>query len=138
MKSSGNTTRSEPSEAAHVRATRTLAALPSTSPTVGLSWASVILNSAAPSLMTYAHFVHNYDAPPLGPQSPLLDRAYALGDGKQPEQTADNEGDAHRCRAQILHPPDLRIVVRGQAVGELLDRGIEQLNDQHQKHHGDQ
>src|ERR1700758_2300645 len=126
MNSSGNTTRSAPWAAARARAVRALAALPSTSPTVGLSWASVILNSAARSFMTYAHFIHNYGTPNGWLQLPSLDRAYAFGDGEQPKQGADDQRDAHRGRAQILHPPDLRIVIRGQAVGELLDGRIEQ------------
>src|SRR6516165_6908701 len=119
MKSSGNTRRSAPSAAALTRAARTLAALPSTSPTVGFSWASVILNSAVRSLMTYAHFVYKYDTPRPLRQSPSSDRAYALGDGKQPEQGANNERNPHRRRAQILDAADLRIVSRRQAVGKL-------------------
>src|SRR5215472_3623798 len=138
MKSSGNTTRSAPSAAAFARPARALVALPSTSPTVGLSWASVILKSAARSFMTYTHFIHKYGAPTVGLQLPSLDRAYAFGDGKQPKQGADDQRHAHRGRTQILHPPDLRIVISGQAVGELLDGGVQQLNDQHQQHHGDQ
>ena len=38
----------------------------------------------------------------------------------------------------ILDPPDLRIVIGGQPVGKLLDRGIEQFNDHHQRHRADQ
>src|ERR1700749_2044511 len=109
MKSSGNTIRSAPSAVARSRAARTLAALPSTSPTVGFSWARVILNSAVRSLMTYAHFVYKYDAPHPLRQSPSSDRAYALSDGKHPEQRADNQRNPHRRRAQILDPADLRI-----------------------------
>ena len=44
MNSSGSTTRSAPSARALSRAARALAALPVTSPTVGFSWASVIVN----------------------------------------------------------------------------------------------
>src|SRR5206468_12183606 len=44
MNNSGSTTRSAPSALALSRATRALAALPVTSPTVGFSWASEIVN----------------------------------------------------------------------------------------------
>src|SRR5215204_2987664 len=44
MNSSGSTRRSAPSALALSRAARAFAALPVTSPTVGFSWASVIVN----------------------------------------------------------------------------------------------
>src|SRR5215831_697403 len=97
MKSSENTIRSAPSAAALARAVRTLAALPSISPTAGLSWASVILNSALRSLITYAHIGYNKYAPwRAGLQSTALDRSYALGDGKQPEQAGHQQRNADR------------------------------------------
>src|SRR5580704_1312895 len=130
MNSSGSTRRSEPSAAAWARAARALAALPSISPTVGFSWASVILNSAVRSLITYAHIGYNNDGLCHGElQSPALDRSYALGEGKQPEQAGHYQRDADRGRSQILDSADLRIVIGGQPVGKLLDRGIEQFHD---------
>src|ERR1700756_531096 len=131
MKSSGSTTSSAPSLAARARAARALTALPSTSPTVGLSWASVILNSAVRSLITYAHIGYNNNVPSrAGLQSPALDRSYALGDGKQPEDASHQQSDADRRRSHVLDPPDLRVVIGGQAIGELLDRGVEELDNQ--------
>src|SRR5581483_1231963 len=128
MNNSGNTTRSAPSVAARARAARALAALPSTSPTVGLSWASVIFNSAVRSFITYAHIGYNDNGPlrEFG-QSPASDRSHAFGDGKQPEQRGHQQHDADRGRAHVLDPADLRIVIHGQAVGQLFDRGVEQL-----------
>src|ERR1700757_4788662 len=129
MKSSGNTTRSAPSLAARARAARALAALLSTSPTVGFSWGSVILNSAVRSLIRYAHIGYNNNVPSrAGLQSPALDRSYALGDGKQPKGTGHQQCDADRRRSHVLDPPDLWVVIGGQAVGELFDRGIEELD----------
>src|ERR1700755_1873315 len=111
MNNSGSTTRSAPSAAARTRAARAFAAFPSTSPTVGLSWASVILNSAVRSFITYAHIGYNYNGLrlPLG-QSPASDRSHALGDGEQPEQRGHQQHDADCGRAHILDPADLRIV----------------------------
>src|SRR5215831_7876335 len=125
MKSSENTIKSAPSAAALTRAARTLAALPSMSPTVGLSWASVILNSALRSLITYAHIGYNKCAPWRAElQSPALERSYALGDGKQPKKAGHQKRHADRCRAHVLDPPDLQIMVGGQPIGEFFDRGI--------------
>src|SRR6201995_528629 len=133
MNNSGSTTRSAPSAAARARAARALAALPSTSPTVGLSWASVILNSAVRSYITYAHIGYNDNGPQrAGLQSLASDRSHALSDGKQPEQRRHQQHDADRGRAHVLDPADLRIVVGGEPVGQFLDRGIEQLDHQHQ------
>ena len=36
---------------------------------------------------------------------------------------------ADRGRTHVLDPADLQVVVGGQAIGELLDRGVEQLDD---------
>src|ERR1700739_735674 len=102
MKSSGSTTSSAPSLAARARAARALTALPSTSPTVGLSWASVILNSAVRSLITYAHVGYNDNGPRrAAPQSPASDRSHALSDGKQPEQRRHQQHDADRGRTHV-------------------------------------
>src|ERR1700726_2719613 len=133
MNSSGNTRRSAPSAAARTRAARALAALPSISPTVGFNCASVIMNSAVRSVITYAHIGYkNNDPWHAGLQWPALDRSYALGEGKQPEQAGHYQRHADGGRAQILDPADLWIVIGGEPVGELLDRGIEQFHDQHQ------
>src|SRR5450755_1029057 len=51
MNNSGSTRRSAPSSAARARAARAFSALPATSPTVGFSWASVIANWLARSVM---------------------------------------------------------------------------------------
>src|SRR6266568_4588838 len=88
MNNSGNSTRSAPSADACARAARTLAALPSISPMVGLSWASVTANSLRRSVMA------------------------ALS--------------------------DLLVVIHGQAVRELFDRGVEQLDHQHERDRADQ
>src|ERR1700743_3694788 len=103
MNNSGSTTRSAPSAAARTRAARALAALPSTSPTVGLSWASVILSSVGRSVIPYAHIGYNEDAPRRpGLQTLGLDHTHALGDGKQPEQRGHQQHDADRGRAHVL------------------------------------
>src|SRR4051812_1678773 len=164
MNSSGSTTRSAPSAFALSRAARALAALPVTSPTVGFSWASEIVNlgsvmgamvprtranckcslqsafkrsdagsreeSASKQKLRYAVLIRISTA--------YLERAYAFGDGKQPERPAHQQRDADRRRPHVLDPPDLRIVVGGEPVGELLDRGIEDLDHQHERHRRDQ
>ena len=45
---------------------------------------------------------------------------------------AMHQRDADRGGAHVLDPPDLRIMVGGETVGELLDGGVEQFDDQHQ------
>src|ERR1700761_9193069 len=54
MNSSDSTTRSAPSALSRARALRAFTALPSMSPTVGLSWASVILNSVMGTMVPCA------------------------------------------------------------------------------------
>src|SRR6476661_681160 len=164
MNSSGSTTRSAPSALALSRATRALAALPVTSPTVGFSWASEIVNlgsvmgrwclaeeqtanarfkafssevgtgsheeNASKQKLRYAVLILISTA--------YLERAYAFGDGKEPEGASHQQRDADRRRPHVLDPPDLRIVVGGEPVGQLLDGGIEDLDHQHERHRRDQ
>src|ERR1700678_382081 len=132
MTNSGNTTRSAPAARACARAARALAALPATSPTAGFNWASVTVKWVAGSVMERWCLARGQTA------IAWSDRAYALGDGEQPEQARHDQRDAHRRRAHILDPADLRIMLGGQPVGELLDRGIEQFDHQHQGDGGDQ
>src|SRR5690242_7056785 len=164
MNNSGSTSRSAPSVLAWSRAARALAALPVTSPTVGFNCASVIVKlgsvmerwclaqeqtanarlvafssevgtgsrqeNASKQKPTYAVLIPTSTA--------YLERAYTFGDGKQPERPGHQQCDADRRRPHVLDPPDLRIVVGGQPVGELLNRGVEDLDDQHKRHRCDQ
>src|SRR3569623_1659423 len=120
MNSSGKTTRSALAARAVSRAARALAALPATSPTGGLSCASVILNSA--SLMA----------------SPASDQPQPLDDRKNPEHARHQQRYADGGGAHVLDLTDLLVVLHGQAVGELLDRGVEQLDHQHEGDGADQ
>src|SRR3954447_1912 len=164
MNNSGSTRRSAPSALALSRAARALAALPVTSPTVGFSWASVIVNLGsvmgrwclAQEQTANARFIAFSSEAGTGSReenaskqklryavlirisTAYLERAYAFGDGKQPEGASHQQRDADRRRTHVLDPPDLRIVVGGEAVGELLDRGIEDLDHQHERHRRDQ
>src|SRR6516225_8625047 len=108
MKSSEKTTRSAPSAAARARAARALAALPSTSPTVGLSWASVMMNWSVRSVMAIRC---TSVAPSAIARS---EHSHALGDGEQPEDAGHDQGDTDRRRAHVLDMLDLGIVIHGQ------------------------
>src|SRR6185503_13693713 len=164
MNNSGSTSRSAPSALALSRAARALAALPVTSPTVGFNWASAMVNlgsvmglwclaqeqtandcfvafssevdtgsreeNAAKQKLRYAALI------PIS--TAYLERAYAFGDGKQPERPGHQQRHADRRRPHVLDPPDLRVVGGGEPVGELLDRGIEDLDHQHERHRRDQ
>src|SRR6266566_7416872 len=110
MNNSGNSIRSAPSALAWARAARALAALPATSPTVGFSWASVIKNWEPGSVM------RRWCTALVQTAIACLERAYAFGDGKQPEQAGHDQRHADRGRAHVLDPPDLRIMFGGQPV----------------------
>ena len=58
--------------------------------------------------------------------------------GEQPEQPGHDKRDADRGGSHVLDPPDLRIMVGGQAIGEFFDRGVEQFDHQHQHDRRDQ
>src|SRR5690242_10998606 len=118
MNNSGNSTRSAPSAMARERATRAFAALPSISPMVGLSWASVTANASKRSVMAAVL---------------ALEESQSLDDGDDPECAGHQQRDAHCGRAHVLDPADLLVVIHGQAIGELLDRSVEQLDDQHEQ-----
>src|SRR5690349_2821665 len=164
MNNSGSTSRSAPSVLAWSRAARALAALPVTSPTVGFNCASVIVKlgsvmerwclaqeqTANARLVAFSSEVGTGSrrenaskqklryAVLLRISTAYLERAYAFGDGEQPERPGHQQRDADRCRAHVLDPPDLRVVVGGQPVCELLDCGIENLDHQHKRHCSDQ
>src|SRR5690349_7930615 len=112
MNSSESTSKSAPSDVACFRAARALAALPVTSPTTGLSCASVIVSwdlvmiafSPPRAIFAIAQYEHNSD------------ETHALGDGEQPRRTRDQQCDADRCRSHVLDPADLGIVVGGHAI----------------------
>src|SRR3954463_5738902 len=160
MNNSGSTRRSAQSALALSRAARALAAFPVMSPTVGFSWASVIVNLGsvmgrwclAQEQTANARFIAFSSELGTGSReenaskqklryavlirigTAYLERAYAFGDGKQPERACHQQRDADRRRTHVLDPPDLRIVVGGEPVGELLDRSIENLDHQHERH----
>src|ERR1700729_1525138 len=138
MNNSDSITRSAPSARARSRAARTFAALPLTSPMVGLSWAKVIENWSARSVMNGSCLACAQTAIVRSDDTHASDNAHALGDRKQPEQPGGNQRHADRGRPHVLDPPDLQIVLGSQAIGELLDRRIEQFDDQHQGDRGDQ
>src|SRR3954451_7320090 len=163
MNNSGSTRRSAPSALALSRAARALAAFPVMSPTVGFSCASVIVNLGsvmgrwclAQEQTANARFIAFSSEVGTGSReenaskqklryavlirigTAYLERAYAFGDGKQPEGASHQQRDADRRRAHVLDPPDLRIVVGGEPVGQLLDRGIEYLDHQHKRYRRD-
>src|SRR5579872_919903 len=124
MNNSGSRSRSASSACAFARAARALAALPAISPTVGFNWASVIENRSARSVMGGSCLVAAQTAIAWLDRA-HLDRAHAFGDRKQPKQARGDERHADRGRTHVLDPPDLRIVVGGEAVGEFFDRRVE-------------
>src|SRR6516225_1251948 len=126
MNSSGSTTRSAPSAAARARAVRALAALPSTSPTVGLSWASVMTNSWTASVMG------GWCTATRPTATLALDHAHAFGDGEEPEQAGHDQGQADRGRSHVLDVLDLLVAIGGQPVGQFLDRGVKEFDHQDQ------
>src|SRR5271155_628329 len=120
MNNSDTITRSAPSALARARAARTFAALPATSPTVGFNWAKVIENWSARSVIGGSCLAYGQTT------IACSDNAYALGDREQPEQPRGDQRHADRGRTHVLDPPDLQVVVGGQAVGKLFDRRVEQ------------
>src|SRR5271154_2074771 len=128
MNNSDRTTTSAPSAFALARATRALAALPSTSPTVGFIWASVIAKFFGRSVI--CGWCLAYGQTTIA----CSDNAYALGDREQPEQPRGDQRHTDRGRTHILDPPDLQVVLGGQAVGQFFDRRVEQFDDQHHNH----
>src|SRR6185503_9801659 len=164
MNNSGSTSRSAPSAVALSRAARALAALPVTSPTVGFSWASAMVNlgsvmgrwclaqgqtandcfvafssevdtgsreeNASKQKLRYAVLIPTRTA--------YLERAYAFGDGEQPERGSHQQRDADRRRTHVLDLADFRIVFGSKPVRKLLDRGIEDLDHQHKGDSGNQ
>src|SRR4029079_6038388 len=164
MNSSGSTTRSAPSALALSRAARALAALPVTSPTVGFNWASEMVNLG--SVMgrwclaqgqtandCFVAFSSEVDAGSreenaskqklryavlIPIRTAYLERAYAFGDGEQPERAGHQQRDADGRRTHVLDLADLRIVFGGEPVSELLDRSVEDLDHQHKGDGGNQ
>src|SRR5689334_20795462 len=121
MNSSGKATRSAPSRCASARAARAFSMLPARSPTVGLSCATAIASrSAGREFMV--HRAH---------QS-ISNEAEALGERKKPGGARDDQGEPDRGRADVLDPADLRIDLTVDAVGELFDRGVEELDHHHE------
>ena len=114
MNSSGKTSRSARSDTACFRAARAFAALPVTSPTMGLSWASVIVSWVALVMIAFS---------PLRQKSAIAqyehksDETYALCDGEQPDPSGDHQRDADGRRPHVLDPADLLVVVGRQAIG---------------------
>src|SRR4029450_12327642 len=142
MNNSGSTTRSAPSAFARSRATRALAALPVMSPTVGFSWASVIVNLGsvmgrwclAQEQTANARFKALSGEVGTGSReenaskqklryavlirisTAYLERPSAFGDDKRPDRPGPQQRDADRRRSDVLDPPDLPIVVGGEPV----------------------
>src|SRR5258708_38832874 len=107
MNNSGNSTRSARSTAACARAARAFAALPSMSPMVGLSWASVTANASRRSVMA---------------ATLRLEEPQPLDDGEDPECPGHQHRDADDGRAQLLDPSDLPLVIHCQAGGRVFGR----------------
>ena len=132
MNSSGKITRSAPCPAAVARARRTFSALPATSPTVGLSCASAMARRSAGG-------VHEKDVASAGaaPQCGQIE-PQPFGNRQQPGEARDGERDADRCGGHVLDTADVRVLRRRDVIGKLLDRGVEQFDDQQQQDHADQ
>src|SRR6188474_713002 len=120
MNNSGSTRRSAPSALALSRAARALAALPVTSPTVGFSWASAIVNlgsvmgrwclaqeqTANARFKAFSSEVGTGSRKENASKQKLryavlipirtayLDCAYAFGEGEQPEGAGHQQRDA--------------------------------------------
>src|SRR4051794_24699093 len=126
MKSSGKATRSAPSRCASARAARAFSVLPARSPTVGLSWATAIASrSDGREFMVHRAY-----------QS-ISDEADALGEREKPSETCDDQSKPDRGRADVLDPADLRIDLAVDPVGELFDRGVEELDHHHEHQDAD-
>ena len=60
------------------------------------------------------------------------------GDHPDPHGAGGNQRDADRRRTHVLDALDRRVDVAADAIGELLDRRVEQFDDQQKDQHGDQ
>jgi hypothetical protein len=82
--------------------------------------------------------VHVVDLTMRPPDGNASDDSEPFGERQQPGKARDRERDANGGRAHVLDAANLGMVGRGDVVGELLDRGVEQFDDEQQQDHADE
>src|SRR5690349_10763170 len=126
MNNSGYRMMSTPGAAS--RAARTFAAFPTISPTTGLSWARAIERRSGGGFMPNVYAAAASFAMLAEPANePLPDR-------KEPCGTRHQQRKPDRGRSHILDALDDRIMFHRHAIGEFLDRGIQQFHDHDRDH----
>ena len=136
MNSSGSATRSAPSRAACARARRALSALPAMSPTVGLSCAIAIARRSGGRAFMRLGLARRGG----GPQSAQRQQTSPRRSASARSQTAPASSSARPTAAEpmSLTRPICGSIARRHPVGELFDRGVEELDHHDEDDHADQ